>query len=368
MRKLENDILNIKLKQLENILAEENIFSQRNISDDANRRTSFCFVVHSLQRFLDNYSSILDIMEDITDGPNDQDIDIFNINVEGDEININLFQVKYKTENNLNGTFGEKEVSSFLHKVESLIINAENELPLNPYLEKKYKEFLDIRKAKKNKISHIKVNLYFATNGEDLNQQEKEMLKKFKKKYSNVGNTEVLNSYEFFIDNKEEKNGVIHIPISCEPINMNADINAKVVNIRAYDVAELYATFEERILEKNVRKLLKGKTNKEIADSLKSDPKMFWYKNNGLSIVCKRMEVKTLGGERSIELENPYIVNGGQTTKTIYNYFKTLDKDNQVDMKPFYDAQIMARIYQTTDDEKISQIVYGTNSQNKITS
>lgn len=364
MNKLENDILLKRLHSLSDELEERKIFSERNVSAD--KKLSYAFVVYALERFLDNYA-LDEIMPFVTEGPGDHDIDIFHIDEDDNTAKINLFQVKFKQENNLGGTIGEKEVASFLDKVKRLIIDADpNIAPPNNFLAQKHKEFVELTKPE-NEIEKITVNLYLVTNASDINDQEKMALERFKKENGVVGECKCLCNYSYFFDSEDNDIGEIQIPITGNAIDMSEEIPAKVVNIPAYQIAKLYEKFKDRILEKNVRKLLKGKTNKEIEESLINNAKFFWYKNNGLSIVCRRMEIKTLAGIKTLILENPYVVNGGQTTKTIFNLFSRRNESNEDQMKPFYEASVMARIYQTTDENIINDIVYGTNNQNKIT-
>jgi len=364
MNKLENDILNSKLRILRAELVNKEIFKNRNITES--NQIPFTFVVYTLQRFLSNYN-IEEVIEEITEGGNDQNIDIFNIDEESStgDINVNLFQVKYKSETNLNQTIGSNDVQAFINKVQKIIINADiSNYPLNSYLKNKFEEFIDICKGSDG--SNIKINLFLVTNGSNLNDLEINELNKFKDEYSVVNKFIVLNDYNFFIDKPEKEISDVKIKISDDIIKMNHNISACIVSFKTYELAKLYESFKDRILEKNVRKLVGGEINKNIATSLLSDPKMFWYKNNGLSIVCRRWEDKTVGGDTVLTLENPYIVNGGQTTKTIYNLFKERE-DSEEQLLPFHKSYVMARIYQTTDDDQITAIVRGTNNQNKIT-
>lgn len=358
MNKIENDILNLKLKKICKELENANIFSERGIRND--KQMSFSFVVYTAERFLNNFN-IEEVIENITDGGEDKSIDIFNIDAENDTVNINIFQCKYKKQNILE-TIGENDIIKFERKIEQVIINDDTE-HVNPYLKHQLGIYKDIIKDKS--LSNINVNLYLVTNGADLNKNEKDSLSNFKERHSIINKIVIYNNYEFFIDSKETEIEEMEIQISDDITKMNNDISACIVNFKTYELANLYEKFQDRILEKNVRKLLKSSINKNIADSLINDPKMFWYKNNGLSIVCRRWEQKKINGNNVLILENPYIVNGGQTTKTIYNLYKDCTSDE--DRNCFYDSYIMARIYQTTDEDKIAAIVQGTNNQNKIT-
>jgi hypothetical protein len=79
------------------------------------------------------------------------------------------------------------------------------------------------------------------------------------------------------------------------------------------------------IYEKNVRKFLgnKRKVNKGIEKTLLEKPERFGLYNNGITIVVQDFEKL---GENHYELNEPFIVNGCQTTKTIWSVLlKKLD-------------------------------------------
>lgn len=382
MNNLENEILNAKIKSTQQDL--EKVFIDRKITHD-DKKKSFAFVVYSLMRFLNNYS-IDEVIENVVDGSGDNGIDVINICDNSDsegrgEIIINLFQMKFFSEKKLNSTIGERDINEFINKIKSLFIQGEiQNIKMNSYFEKQYKYFKDIVQAKSP--SDIKIRLFLVTNGGDVDKNSQSILDTFRGTENIISDWEIKNDYSFFIDSKEKEIKEVKLDIANDQkIQMSEDVDAVVINVKTYELVKLYLEFGETILNKNVRKLLKSKANEEIANSIRENPKMFWYKNNGLSIVCRRKEINTVGGRKEITLENPYIVNGAQTTKTIYNLFKEINpevksvedlKDVNVDKeelnKIFYDSCVMARVYQTTDIEKISEIVYGTNNQNKITS
>lgn len=362
MKSLENNILLNKLTSLKQQLIDLNIFKERNINPESEKALTFSFVVYSLQKFLSN-NDINDIIDMVTESGDDCDIDICQIDTEQEgEINLNLFQAKFKNEQNLDKTIGANDVDKFLNHVKQIFIegNTEN-LSMNLYLKNKYTEFQDI--IKNYSYSDIHINLYFVTNGSEINEQEKIKLKNFKSQYNIINSYNTLNEYDFFINDKR-KIGKKEISVYGSVLPINFGINAYIANIKAYELAKLFDDCGDILLDRNVRRLLKSEINKNISFSLTNDPKMFWYKNNGISIVCKNVESRKIMGEEKLILEDPYIINGGQTTKTLYNLFKSLSEENK---QPFYEAYVMVRVYQTTDEDKTSAIIYGTNNQNKIT-
>lgn len=76
------------------------------------------------------------------------------------------------------------------------------------------------------------------------------------------------------------------------------------------------------LYEKNVRKFLgsRRKVNKGIADTLKNDPEKFGLYNNGITIVVE--DFKFLESDK-YELVEPFVVNGCQTTRTIWETLST---------------------------------------------
>ena len=73
----------------------------------------------------------------------------------------------------------------------------------------------------------------------------------------------------------------------------------------------------DQLFEKNVRQFLgsRKKINRGIAETLNNKPEMFGLYNNGITIVVSDF---TPNSQDSCTLHDPYIVNGCQTTKTIW--------------------------------------------------
>jgi hypothetical protein len=76
----------------------------------------------------------------------------------------------------------------------------------------------------------------------------------------------------------------------------------------------------DRLYEKNVRKFLgmRGRVNKGIQETLEKSPDLFGLYNNGITIVAEDF---LLGRDGVLELTEPFIVNGCQTTRTIWEVF-----------------------------------------------
>jgi hypothetical protein len=73
----------------------------------------------------------------------------------------------------------------------------------------------------------------------------------------------------------------------------------------------------DQLYEKNVRRFLgaRGKVNKAMQETLRSAPEQFGLYNNGITIVVTDF---TAEGSNAFQLVEPYIVNGCQTSRTVW--------------------------------------------------
>jgi len=132
-------------------------------------------------------------------------------------------------------------------------------------------------------------------------------------------------------------------------------------------LAQIYGQHGQRLLERNVRAFLqaKGKVNKGLQKTLKDEPHRFLAYNNGLC--CTAAEVVIEGGRDGHALlksvKDFQVVNGGQTTASIYHALKKekLNISNVV---------VQVKLTVLSDPSLIPQIVplisRYANSQNKI--
>lgn len=183
---------------------------------------------------------------------------------------------------------------------------------------------------------------------------------------------------DFDIDLEKDYNHAIemmHVPkISTSPNKYNFD--CYIGFIPAKLLAKLYDDWGPKLVERNVRSFLqaRGGTNKGIRDTLK-DPiqrEMFVSYNNGISSVAKDGEIEQIGDTnlyRITRITSWQIVNGGQTTASIHQAYKS-----GVDLTGVY-IQAKLTILKVSEmeedryvleDEMVSKISEYANTQNKI--
>lgn len=134
-------------------------------------------------------------------------------------------------------------------------------------------------------------------------------------------------------------------------------------------LALLYEEFRDRLLEKNVRSFLqvKGAVNKGIRDTLRDEPDMFLAYNNGISVTAESVDiVRDENGKPSIScIRDMQIVNGGQTTASIFNAHH--DKKIMADLSKVF-VQMKLSVITSPDnmDEIVPRISAFANTQNKV--
>jgi hypothetical protein len=134
-------------------------------------------------------------------------------------------------------------------------------------------------------------------------------------------------------------------------------------------LANIYARYKTRILQKNLRNFLqaKGKINKGIQETLLMKPDKFLAYNNGLTITASEAIVNE--SQQIVTLRDFQIVNGGQTTASL-DFFKRLsnieDSKRQAAIsKVFVQAKITV-VDTRTDSSFIDDVSKYANSQNKV--
>ena len=115
-------------------------------------------------------------------------------------------------------------------------------------------------------------------------------------------------------------------------------------------------TIRRSLFNDNVRDYLgsKGSVNREIKETISTSPEIFLLCNNGITIVCSEFDqIK----DKLVKIENPQIVNGCQTSNTLF--------ENSA-LPGFDKVQLVVRIICTEDFEISNRVVRGTNKQNQV--
>jgi hypothetical protein len=134
-------------------------------------------------------------------------------------------------------------------------------------------------------------------------------------------------------------------------------------------LAEIYGRHGQRLLERNVRAFLqaKGKVNKGLQRTLREEPNWFLAYNNGLCCTATRVGVREAKSGHAVLdwAEDFQIVNGGQTTASIYHALKDPKSDVDLDQ-----VTVQVKLTVLSDPNQAADVVprisQYANSQNKV--
>ncbi|MGW9019476.1 AIPR family protein, partial [Priestia megaterium] len=143
------------------------------------------------------------------------------------------------------------------------------------------------------------------------------------------------------------------------------------------ELADLWESYGNTLFDHNIRKVL-GTTeiNKEMQQTLDTESELFWYYNNGITLVCEEVDKKRIyGNMRSIglfECKGISIVNGAQTVGVIGKHGQASDENKNKLKEVFIPFRIIS-INRTDEDGKdyldevfASEVTTKNNRQNSI--
>jgi hypothetical protein len=151
-----------------------------------------------------------------------------------------------------------------------------------------------------------------------------------------------------------------------EALPANGKYQSYLAIIPGRALAEIYERYGARLLEQNVRAFLQftGKINKGIRETIKEAPEMFLAYNNGLAATAESVEVvQTQAGLHIGKVNDLQIVNGGQTTASIYHTWK---KDRADISKIFVPVKLSLIKEKENFGVIVSRISEYANTQNKV--
>jgi hypothetical protein len=127
--------------------------------------------------------------------------------------------------------------------------------------------------------------------------------------------------FQRMLEEAQEQERRTRVKLTADVVSAGPDLLVGVTSL-----LEVYAFLRDyrditgdldQIYEKNVRRFLgsRGKVNKAVMQTLKESPERFGLYNNGITIVVTDFDRLA---ERGLQLVDPYIVNGCQTTRSVW--------------------------------------------------
>lgn len=283
---------------------------------------------------------------------------------------LDLFITFYKNEYNYNIT--KDDYTKSLNQVKRFI-NAALKRHID-YIDKAHTELYDlIGIISKQGKDFDRVNVYFLINGFSNHDKEKieianvnvfvqtwDVDRFFKINESNSVHEPIEIEFQNFTDNGKG--------LQCLQVPSIDDMyDCYLAIVPGEILAELYNEYSNELLESNVRAFLgqSGKFNKGIRDTIRNKPQMFLPYNNGITATAESVETKIIDNQLVITKLNDFqIVNGGQTTASIYH---TKKKYKDADLSKIF-VQMKLTVIKDNEQKNIEvpNIARFANSQNKV--
>lgn len=213
----------------------------------------------------------------------------------------------------------------------------------------------------------LKFRFYYATLASDLHpnvvQQAEELKDTIKRLFPNavvevtfVDSDTLFDMYNAMIENR------VNLRFADIPISPNQKNYIALVDLKSYfkfivnDEGDVRKSF----FDSNVRDYQgKNNVNSSISETLhRADDNDFWWLNNGVTVLASEA---TLVNNRELQIVNPEIVNGLQTSMEIYNYFSENREALESEKR-----SILLRIIVPDNEESRDQIIFATNNQTNI--
>ena len=143
------------------------------------------------------------------------------------------------------------------------------------------------------------------------------------------------------------------------------DYESYLVVVPGIVLAQIYDKYGQKLLEQNVRTFLqlRGKTNKNMLATIKSQPERFFIYNNGLTCTASSVVIDVSDESSRIKsLEGLQIVNGGQTSSVIYKAYC-----EGIDLSKVF-VQMKLSVIHAVDsyDDLVGYIARYANTQNPV--
>lgn len=154
--------------------------------------------------------------------------------------------------------------------------------------------------------------------------------------------------------------------IPCLPAHLSSKAyQSYLVVISGHMLSSLYEKFGARLLEQNVRCFLqaRGGVNKGIRSTIINEPQMFFAYNNGITATAEEVETRlTDNGLEIIRIKDLQIVNGGQTTASLFH----TRRQDKAPLDEIFVQMKLSVIKSEESETVVPRISEYANTQNRV--
>ena len=171
-----------------------------------------------------------------------------------------------------------------------------------------------------------------------------------------IGSDKLFDMYNTTIESR------VNLRFADIPISPNQKNYVALVDLKSYFnfIVNEDGEIKKSYFDSNVRDYQgRNNVNSSISETLhRIDGNDFWWLNNGVTVLASEAKLMS---NKELQIVNPEIVNGLQTSMEIYNYFsenrEALEKEER---------SLLLRIIVPDNEESRDQIIFATNNQTNI--
>lgn len=304
--------------------------------------------------------------ECVVDGKNDFAMDgVYFSEPQNEFFDIYIYQIKYSSNLERDPGIKENDIIKMIESVKKFFTLQKYDIN-----DKLHQKLVDIN-AIVEEFNIPNFHIYFCNNGQSWSPNTQKIIDDFLNE-----SIENKKRFDFNYINHET---IFSLVEKTKPVDSFLNFTGRIVDeainfkrsfVGKVSVSNIHSLMQEhgnKLLKQNVRDFLgfSKSVNQAIKSTLLDEAKKddFFFLNNGITMVCEKIDYANGTDTVRAKLTNVQIINGGQTSKTIQN---VVDENPEVN---FSDTYVLVRVYQidmSKENEFVNAITTATNSQNAI--
>ncbi|WP_202392978.1 AIPR family protein [Alteraurantiacibacter buctensis] len=313
-------------------------------------------------------SSEEDRIETITDGKNDRGVDAIHIIEKEDSAEVYIFQAKYRdTHSSSKRTINDNEalkICAFLNDLFDR--SADLAAGANFLTSQKIRQIWSLHE----KGLFCRYKIVFCSNDEGLSSSATSILDGYCDRHEQISyihyGAEQLVA-DLGAGQKRSEKGQLQVLGKELFERTDGNVRGVIASVDPYSFIEMIASSDKKsvkryLFDDNLRIFLgqSGGYNADIiATATSSKSYLFWYLNNGITIICNSYTYNKGHANPVINLEDFQIVNGAQTSHSLMEAYR-------FDPESLQNVVLLVRIYATSEKDIVESVAVATNSQAKI--